>query len=176
MRLNFGGIVSFSKLQRVYGAFYGASQLNRCPEYLRPPVRAHASITLPECILSHQVEHCSYSSLSPSYFFERMYIAHCNITSPSNRLPRLCAQNATKFRGTASEFSHHCHGHRENAAPLPHATAAVFLNVLVLQTSHGLEGAPIPYMYIHAPRVTVRRYHRDSQYSRSSDSSALISF
>ncbi|KAG1786302.1 uncharacterized protein HD556DRAFT_1415964, partial [Suillus plorans] len=41
------------------------------------------------------------------------------------------------------------------------------LPVLILQTSHGLEGAPIPYMYIHALKVTVRRYHRDSQYSRS---------
>ncbi|KAG1796062.1 uncharacterized protein HD556DRAFT_361347 [Suillus plorans] len=47
--------------------------------------------------------------------------------------------------------------------------------LLVLQTSHGLEPAPIPYMFTHALRVTVRR-HRDSQkYFRSasqSDSSA----
>ncbi|KAG1789984.1 uncharacterized protein HD556DRAFT_1394801 [Suillus plorans] len=59
------------------------------------------------------------------------------------------------------------------AAPAA-TTAAMFLNLLVLRTSHGLEGAPIPYVCIHAPRVTVRRYHRDSQYSWSAKSYCIV--
>ncbi|KAG2059906.1 hypothetical protein BDR06DRAFT_948605 [Suillus hirtellus] len=69
-------------------------------------------------------------------------------------------------------------GHRENAAPLLRCSQMVSVSahyittltashwnlprVLVLQTNHGLECAPIPYMYIHVLRVTVRRYHRST--------------